>query len=100
MGNGNGMMTTNLGTIRKLLRPSWCRQPHASLIEEVTERVRLKPTKDDYLGTLNVIHELILPHSKESGEATSKLGSVKKLEPGSHLDLTCGGGGHTCDGRS
>ena len=100
MGNGNGMMTTNLGTVWKLLRPSWCPHPHASLIEEVTERVRLTPTKDEHLGTLDVIHKLILPQSKESGEATSKLGSVKKLEPGSCLDLTCGGGGHTCDGRS
>ena len=25
---------------------------------------------------------------------------MKKLEPGSCLDLTCGGGEHTCDGRS
>ena len=41
MGNGNGMMTTNLGTVWKLLRPSWCPHPHASLVEEVTERVRL-----------------------------------------------------------
>ena len=49
---------------------------------------------------LDVIHKLILPQSKESGGTTSKLGSVKKLEPGSCLDLTCGGGGHTCDGRS
>ena len=32
------------------------------------------------------------------GGATSKLGSVRKLEAGSCLDLTCGGGGHTCDG--
>ena len=47
-----------------------------------------------------MIHKLILPQSKESGGTTSKLGSVKKLEPGSCLDLTCGGGGHTCDGRS
>ena len=100
MGNGNGMMTTNLGTVWKLLRPSWCPHSHASLIEEVTERVRLTPTKDEDLGTLDVIHKLILPQIKESGEATSKLGSVKKLEPGSCLDLTCGGGGHTCDGRS
>ena len=46
MGNGNGMMTTNLGTVWKLLRPSWCAHPHASLIEEVTERVKLTPTKD------------------------------------------------------
>ena len=30
----------------------------------------------------------------------SKLGSVKNLEPGSCLDLTSGGGEHTCDGRS
>ena len=97
MGNGNGMMTTNLGMV---WRPSWCPHPHASLIEEVTERVRLTPTKDEDLGTLNVIHKLILPHSKESGEAMSKLGSVKKLEPGSCLDLTCGGGEDTCDGRS
>ena len=27
MGNGNGMMTTNLGTVWKLLRPSWCLHP-------------------------------------------------------------------------
>ena len=48
--------------------------------------------KDEELGTLNVIHKLILPQSKESGEAASKLGSVKKLEPGNCFDLTCGGG--------
>ena len=100
MGNGNGMMNTNLGMVWKLLRPSWCPHPHASLIEEVTERVRLTPTKDEDLGTLDVIHKLILRQSKESGEAMSKLGSVKKLEPGSCLDLTGGGGEHTCDGRS
>ena len=99
MGNGNGMMTTNLGTVWKLLRPSCCPNPHASLIEEVTERVRLTPTKDEDLGTLDVIHKLILQQSKESGGTTSKLGLVEKLEPGSCLDLTCGGGGHTCDGR-
>ena len=38
MGNGNGMLVTNLGVVWKLLRPSWCPHPHASLIEEVTER--------------------------------------------------------------
>ena len=70
------------------------------MIEEVTERVRLTPTKDEDLGTLDVIHKLILPQSKESGGTTSKLGSVKTLEPGSCLDLTCGGGGHTYYGRS
>ena len=100
MGNGNGMLITNLGTVWKLLRPSCCPHPHASLIKEVTERVRLAPTKDEDLGTLSVIHKLIPPQSKESGEAMSKLGSVKNLEPGSCLDLTCGGGEHTCDGRS
>ena len=93
MANGNGMMNTNLGTVWKLFRPSWCPHTHASLIEEVTERVRLTPTKDEDLGTLDVINKLILPQNKESGEATSKLGSVKKLEPGSCLDLTCGGEG-------
>ena len=30
----------------------------------------------------------------------SKLGSGKKSEPSSCLDLTCGGGEHTCNGRS
>ena len=73
MGNGNGILITNLGTVWKFLRPSWCPHPHASLIEEVTERVRLTPTKDEDLGTLNVIHKLILPQSKESSEAMSKL---------------------------
>ena len=45
MGSGNGMLITNLGTAWKLLRPSWCPHPHASLVEEVTERVRLSLTK-------------------------------------------------------
>ena len=92
MGNGNGMLITNLGVVWKLLRPSWCPHLHASLIEEVTKRVRLAPTKDEDLGTLNVAHKLILPQSKESGETTNKLGSVKKMEPGSCLDLTRGNG--------
>ena len=81
MGNGNGMLVTNVGVIRNLLRPSWCPHPYASLIEEVTERVRLAPAEDEDLATLSVVHKLILPQVKESSEATSKLGSVKKMEP-------------------
>ena len=100
MGNGNGMLVTNLGVVWKLLRPSWCPHPHASLIEEVTERVRLAPTKGEDLATLSIVHKLVLPQMRESGEATSELGSAKKMEPGSCLDLTCGSGKHTCDGRS
>ena len=100
MGNGNGILTTNLGVVWKLLRPSWCPHPHASLIEEVTERVRLAPTEDEDLATLSIVHRLILPHVKESREMTSGTGSVKKMEPGSCLDSTCGNSEHTCDGRS
>ena len=100
MGNGNGMLTTNLGVVWKLLRPSWCPHPHASLIEEVTERVRLAPTEDEDLATLSIVHRLILPQVKESSEMTSGTGSIKKMEPGSCLDSTCGNGEHTCDGRS
>ena len=51
-------------------------------------------------GNIGIVHKLILPQVKESSEATSKLGSVKKMEPGSCLDSTCGNGEHTCDGRS
>ena len=51
MGNGNGTLITKLGVVCKLLRHSWCPHPHASLIEEVTKRVRLAPTKDEDLGT-------------------------------------------------
>ena len=100
MGNGNGMLTTNLGVVWKLLRPSWCPHLHASLIEEVTERVRLAPTEDEDLATLSIVHRLILPHRKELSEMTSGTGSVKKMEPGSCLDSTCGNGEHTCDGQS
>ena len=99
--NGNDMLTTNLGTVWKLLRSSWCPHPHASLIEEVTVRVTLSPAKDEDLGNLNVVHKLILPHRKESEETTRKLDKlVKKMEPGSCLDLVCGGGEDSCDGRS
>ena len=100
MGNGKRMLVTNFGVVWKLLRPSWCPHPHASLIEEVTERVRLAPTKDEDLATLSIVHKLILPQLRESGEAASKLGSAKKMERVSFLDLTCGSEVHTCDGRS
>ena len=92
MGNGNDRLITSLGTVWKLLRPSWCTHPHASLIEEVTERVRLSPAKDENLANLNVSHKLIQPHRKESEETTSKLDKlVKKMEPGTCFDLICGG---------
>ena len=100
MGNVNGMLITNLGVVWKLLRPSWCPHPHSSLIEEITERVRLAPTEDEDLATLSVVHKLILPQVKESGKKTNKLGSARKMEPGSCLISTCGKGEHTCDGRS
>ena len=100
MGNGNGVLTTNLGVVWKLLRPSWCPHSHASLVEEVTERVRSAPTEDEDLATLSIVHRLILPQMKESSEVTSATGSAKRMEPGSCLDSTCGNGEHTCDGRS
>ena len=100
MRNGNGMLVTNLGVVWKLLRPSWCPHSHANLIEKVTERVRLAPAEDEDLATLSIVHRLILPQVKESSEVTSRLGSVKKMEPGRCLDSTCGNGERTCDGRS
>ena len=101
MGVGNDMLITNFGTVWKLLRLSWFPHPHASLIEAVTERVRLSPANDEDLGKLNVVHKLILPHRKESEETTSKLDKlVKKMEPGNCLDLVCGVGEHSRDGRS
>ena len=95
------ILSTNLGTVWKLLRPSWCPHSQASLSEEVTERVRMSPGKDEDLGNLNVIHKLILPHRKESEGVMSKLSeSHKKLEPGNCLDLASGGGENSCEGCS
>ena len=62
--------------------------------------MRLAPTEDEDLATLSIVHRLILPQVKESSEVTSGLGSVKKMEPDSCLDSTCGIGEHTCDGGS
>ena len=101
LGRGDDVLSTNLGTIWKLLRPSWCPNPHATLIDEVAERVRLSPAKDEDLGILNIVLTLILPHQGESEGAMSKLDKlVKKMEPGSCLDLACGGGEYCCDGWS
>ena len=61
----------------------------------------MSPTNDEDLGNLNVVHKLILPHSKESEETTSKLDKLaKKMEPCNCLHLMCGSGEHSCDGRS
>ena len=64
MGGEDKILSTNLGKVWRLLRPSWCPHPHANLNEEVKERVRLSPGKDEGLGSLNVIQKLILPHRK------------------------------------
>ena len=56
--------------------------------EDVTERVRLSPGKDENLGNLYVIHKLSLPHREESEEDMSKSNeSSKMIEPGSCLNL-------------
>ena len=55
MGNGNDMLFTKLGTVWKLLRPSRCPHPHANLTEEITERVKLAPAKDEVLRNLKVV---------------------------------------------
>ena len=103
LGSGDDVLSTNLWTIWKLLKPSWSPHPYTSLIGAgeigVTERVRLSPVKDEDLGKLNIVHKLILPHQGESEGALSKLDKlVKKMKPGSCLDLACGGGEHSCDG--
>ena len=77
-GNENDTLITNLGTVWTFLRPSWCPHPYASLIEEITERVRMSSAKDEDLGNLNVLHKLILPHRKESEKTTSKLDKLVK----------------------
>ncbi|XP_063710853.1 uncharacterized protein LOC134839282 [Symsagittifera roscoffensis] len=71
-----------------LRRSSWCPHPQAVLNEDVTERVRLSPGKDENLGNLYVIHKLSLPHREESEEDMSKSNeSSKMIEPGSCLNL-------------
>ena len=61
----------------------------------------MSQAKDEDLGSLNIVHKLILPHQGESEGAASKLDKlVKKMEPGSCLDLACGGGEPSCDRRS
>ena len=58
LGSVNDVSSTKLGTVWRLLRPSCCPHPHASLIEEETERVTLSPAKDEDLGNLNIVHKL------------------------------------------
>ena len=46
----------------------------------------LSSAKDEDLGNLNVVHQLILLQRKESKEMTSEQEKlVKKMEPGSYL---------------
>ena len=71
LGGEDNVLSTNLGTIWKLLRPFWCPHPSSSLNEEVTGRLRHTPDK-----------------------------LIKNLEPRSCLDLASGGGEHSCDGPS
>ena len=61
----------------------------------------MSPAKNEELANLKIVHKLTLAHQGKSEGATSKLDKlVKKMEPGSCLDLACGGEKHSCDGRS
>ena len=62
LGGKGYVLFTNLGTVWKLLRSSWCPHPQANFNEEVTERMRLSPEKHADLGNLNVMHKPVLPH--------------------------------------
>ena len=60
----------------------------------------MSPAKDEDLGNWNIVHKLILPQQGESEGSMSKMDKlVKKMEPGSCLDVACGEGEHSCDGR-
>ena len=50
LGGKDDILSTNLGTVWKLLRLSWCPHSQAVWNEELTERVRLSPGKDENLG--------------------------------------------------
>ena len=99
LGSKDDTLFTNLGTVWRLLRPFWCTHTQASLNEEVTERVRLSPGKDEDLRNLNLIHKLILPH-REKSEAVMSKPNDSSEKPCSCLDLASGGGEHSCDKRS
>ena len=92
LGGGGNVIFTNLGTVWKLLRPSWCPHPQANLNEEVLERMRLSQEKDEDLGNMNVVHKLILAHREESKERTYKSRDEppKRMEPGTCLGLATG----------
>ena len=101
LGREDKILCTNLRTVWKLLRPSWCPHPQSNLNEEVPERVILSPEEDEDLGNLNGVHKLILPHREKSKEVTNKSDETsKEMEPGTCLDMAAGGGEHSCDGRS
>ena len=81
---------------KTLLVPTSPRKPDRGghRASEVSTDRRRRPSNIEYSAQAD------LPQVRKSGEATSKLGSAKKMEPSSCLDLTCGSGEHTCDGRS
>ena len=85
LGSGYYVLSTTLGTIWIILRPSRCPHPHASLIEEVTERVRLSPAKDEDMGNLNIVHKLILPHQGDIGVSNEQAGQAGKEDGAGQL---------------
>ena len=73
-----------------------------TLNAETIEQITLPSGKDEGLGNLNVIKQLILPHREEFKDKADKSRDElpKKMVPGTCLDLATGGGRNSCDGRS
>ena len=58
-GSWEGPLKTSLVTMWELAKPSWCPNPSAGLIYDLTAEVKLEENDDESLHGLAVIHHLL-----------------------------------------
>ena len=100
-GSWDGPLRASLVTMWELMRPSWCLQPNAGLIWDMTADVALDLDDDGSLHDLIMIHLLLaLKIVRQDGRPTTKSSEGTSpsdwMKQGTCLAFSCGMKGHVC----
>ena len=99
--SGRRFPGTSLLTMWELMKPSWCPNPNAGLIWDLTAEIELERNDDESLHNLAMIHHLLAlkitrQEDKQPMEPSEGNSCSDWMKKGTCLVSRCGMEGHVC----
>ena len=100
-GSCDGPLKTSLVTMWELMKPSWCPNPNAGLIWDLTAAIELEENDDESLHDLAVTYHLLAlkitrQDDKQPTEASEGNSPSDWMKESACLASSCGNEGHVC----